>query len=194
MNEQIVNQVIGLSLIYAKRNNLPIKINIVTDKNKIPLVGYQRIKDLNVLNFSYYIVSRVFGKQFNRNVINDWRALNIYYMKMLNIKIDIINKNFTYQNIPFLKVEDINNRVKNEFDVNLYILADCYKEYLNFLNPLKIVKQRRHDINYIFCTTYNKIQDIINKRLNENVEKGKSEIQRIQKSIKDIENILYDNN
>lgn len=194
MNEQIVNQVIGLSLIYAKRNNLPIKINIVTDKNKIPLVGYQRIKDLNVLNFSYYIVSRVFGKQFNRNVTNDWRALNIYYMKMLEIKIDIINKNFTYQNIPFLKVEDINNRVKKEFDVNLYILADCYKEYLIFLNPLKIVKQRSHDINYIFCTTYNKIQDIINKRLNENLEKGKSEIERIQKSIKDIENIIYDNN
>lgn len=193
MNDQLFNQVIGLSLIYAKESNLPINTKIITDKNKMPLVGYKAINNLCVIDFAHHIVSIIFNKSFIRNASNDWKALNIYYMKMLNIEINV-NKSVKYMSIPFIRVEDINTLIVNNFGLNLYSLVDCYKEYLNFFSSVKIPKQRRHDLSYVVCFSYKDIERIVNKKIQENKTINRKEIEKINMTIRNIDNILYDNN
>ena len=121
-NENIINQVIGLSMVYAKRNNLPINVDIVTDKNKIPLVEFKSIGVIDVINFSYFITEKITKAKFLRNAMNTWKTLNIYYINMLNIKFEL-KTSVKYNSIPFVRVENINTMINEEFGISLYSLV-----------------------------------------------------------------------
>ena len=188
-NENIINQVIGLSMVYAKRNNLPINVDIVTDKNKIPLVEFKSIGVIDVINFSYFITEKITKAKFLRNAMNTWKTLNIYYINMLNIKFEL-KTSIKYNSIPFVRVENINTMINEEFGISLYSLVDCYNKYLKNFNTIKLAKQRKYDVDYIVSFHYRDISPLINS-YRSNGESN--EIIKIKQSIRNIDNIIYDN-
>lgn len=193
MSNQVSNQVIGLSLIFAKKHNLLINIEVLTDKSKIPLVSPQNIKTCDIINFSYFIVKKMFDINFERNSNNNWKALNIYYMKMLNLNINYDKKSKDIKVIPFIKLSNINLIIHDEFGLNLNSLIDCYNLYLSNIYSIKMIRQIRHDVSYLISFHYKDIEPLIRNKLIINNKKNTKEIEKINNTIKEIEHILQNN-
>lgn len=188
MNYEITNQVIALSLIYAKNNGLDILIKIVTNNNKFPLVSIEKI---DVIDFSYYICNKKFNKNFDKNLLNDWRALNLYYLLLLNFPINF-NININKKTIPFFKF-DINYLSYKIFNTSIFTIIKVYNNYLNNFNIIKNSVIDKIKITLIKFK-YNDYINLIEKEKQKDKIKSQNEINDIKKCIINVQNFMLDNN
>lgn len=144
------DQVICLSIICSKLKNLKLKILYINQNQKFPIIIIK--DDINTIDFSYFITNNLFNKNYNKNLLNDWRALNILYLTILEIKININDFNKNNQLIPILFFNDF-----NYINGYLNILVKMNKDqvinyYNNFINQNEIKKDRRnvHEIKKVY--------------------------------------------